>query len=124
MYFVAFNQNLAQTKKLLSLDLTRNQYTLLRELSVNEIAKNLPSYSNTKAKSELKKRHLQRLKKLARGHLKPNNLTILFPLLRLIVRDALIHNGYESKKTGHHSSRRVGKDSWRQEEYNSRDEEG
>lgn len=110
LYFVAHNSSVQQTKDVLILDITKEQYTLLRELAVNEIANNLPAYHTPKKKKELKSRGIIRLKRLAAGKLKQRNLGPLFPLLRIICQDVIVHHGLESKKAGHRSGGRMAED--------------
>ena len=110
LYFVAHNGCAQQTKDVLCLDLTKEQYTVLRELAVNELANNLPSYSTPKKKKELKTKNIVRLKKLAGGHLRHKNLAPLFPLLRLICSDAIAHHDLQGEKTRGGAARGLAED--------------
>ena len=111
LYFLAYNDNLRQARDVLTLDTTKEQYTLLRELAVNELANNLPAYHTPKRKKELKDKNLVRLKQLAKGILKYHNLGPLYPLIRIICQDTIIHHGIEGQKAGHRAGRRMAEDS-------------
>ena len=114
LYFLVNNENVQQTRDVLTLDATKHQYIVLRELAVNELANNIPAYTQPKRKKELKKKNLIRLKKLAQGTIKYQNLGALLPLLRLIIQDAIIHHGLKGKKTGHRTTRAMGEDDERE----------
>ena len=48
LHFLAHSKNMAQSKKILRQLLSKHQYTVLRELVINNLAGNLPTYSSTK----------------------------------------------------------------------------
>ena len=110
LYFLANNENTQQTRDVLTLDATKHQYIVLRELAINELANNIPGYTQPKIKKELKKKNLIRLKKLAQGVIKYRNLGGLLPLLRLIAQDAIIHHDLKGQKTGHRTRRPMAED--------------
>ena len=55
LHFLTHSKNIAQSKKILRQLLSKHQYTVLRELVINDLASNLPTYGSTKKKAELRK---------------------------------------------------------------------
>ena len=55
LHFLPHSKNIAQSKKNLRQLLSKHQYTVLRELVINDLAGNLPTYGSTKKKAELRK---------------------------------------------------------------------
>ena len=51
LHFLTHSQNIAQSKKILHQLLSKHQYTILRELVINDLASNLPTYGSTKKKA-------------------------------------------------------------------------
>lgn len=97
--FVANNPHPNQLKRFLCLDLIPEQYTVLKEIAVNELANNLPTYSGKKRKDHLKTVHIQRLRKLARGALKRTNLKGIIELVQILCRDVIAHHDLKGEKT-------------------------
>ena len=56
LHFLTHSRNIAQSKKCLRQLLSKHQYTILRELVINDLASNLPTYRSTKKKAKLLKR--------------------------------------------------------------------
>ena len=48
LHFLTHSKNIAQSKKILCQLLSKHQYTILRELVINDLASNLPTYGSTK----------------------------------------------------------------------------
>ena len=48
LYYIAYNKDEKQTKEFLCYFTNSMQYTLLRELVVNDLAENIPHYNTTK----------------------------------------------------------------------------
>ena len=48
LYYIAYNKDEKQTKEFLRYFTNSTQYTLLRELVVNDLAENIPDYNMTK----------------------------------------------------------------------------
>ena len=84
LHFHAHSKNIAQSKKCLCQLLSKHQYTVLRELVINDLASNLPTYGSTKKKAKLRKSLKKRLEHLARGQYHKDYLPILFPYLQLL----------------------------------------
>ena len=93
LHFLAHSKNIAQSKKLLHQLLSKHQNTVLRELVINDLAGNLPTYSSTKKKAELRKSLKKRLEHLARGQYHKDYLPILFPYLQLLTIHTLQFHG-------------------------------
>ena len=55
LHYLTHSKHIAQSKKILCQLLSKHQYTVLRELVVNNLAGNLPTYGSTKKKAELRK---------------------------------------------------------------------
>ena len=51
LHYIAYNKDEKQTKEFLRYLTNSMQYTLLRELVVNDLAKNIPDYNTTKIKN-------------------------------------------------------------------------
>ena len=92
--FLANNPNVEQTKHFMTQLLTHEQFLVLRELVVNELANNIPDFTHKRIKSELKHRLKTRMQRLARGELKKQNLHYLYPLLKILAHNALRHHGF------------------------------
>lgn len=88
LYFLAYNPDSSQTKKFLKSALNRDQYTVLREIAVNELANNLPDYSRG-SKEKVKRENIARLRRLAQGLLKKNNLVHIYNLLKILCTNVL-----------------------------------
>ena len=84
LHFLAHSKNIAQSKDFLHQLLSKHQYTVLRELVINGLAGNLPTYGSTKKKAKLRKSLKKRLEHLARGQYHKDYLPILFPYLQLL----------------------------------------
>ena len=67
--------------------------TILRELVINDLAGNLPTYGSTKKKAKLRKSLKKRLEHLARGQYHKDYLPILFPYLQLLTIHTLQFHG-------------------------------
>ena len=92
-YIFSHSKNVAQSKKFLHQLLSKHQYTILRELVINDLAGNLPTYSSTKKKAKLRKSLKKRLEHLARGQYHKDYLPILFPYLQLLTIHTLQFHG-------------------------------
>ena len=55
LHFLTHSKNIAQSKKILCQLLSKHQYIILRELVINDLADNLPTYGSNKKKAELRK---------------------------------------------------------------------
>ena len=84
LHFLTHSKNIAQSKNFLCQFLSKHQYTVLRELVINDLAGNLPTYRSTKKKAKLRKSLKKRLEHLARGQYHKDYLPILFPYLQLL----------------------------------------
>lgn len=84
LYFLAHNPHEVQNKKFLSSLLEPAQYTVLRELAVNELAGNIPPLNREKKKSSLIKTARVRLTKLAKGQLTKSNLHHILDLIKIL----------------------------------------
>ena len=65
------------------------QYTLLRELVVNDLAENIPDYNTKKIKNNLKKSMKYCIECLAHGELKKHNLHNIYPFIKILARNVL-----------------------------------
>ena len=91
--FLAFNDNQKQSKFLLKNLLTKDQYTVLREIVLNNRAHNIENGTRTwKLKKELEEKQKKRLLKLEKGELKKTNLLKIYPILRILAGLALKHH--------------------------------
>ena len=93
LHFLTHSKNIAQSKKILHQLLSKHQYTILRELVINDLASNLPTYGSTKKNAELRKSLKKRLEHLARGQYHKDYLPILFPYLQLLTFHTLRFHG-------------------------------
>ena len=93
LHFLAHSKNIAQSKTFLHQLLSKHQYTVLRELVINDLASNLPTYGSTKKKAKLRKSLKKRLEHLARGQYHKDYLPILFPYLQLLTIHTLQFHG-------------------------------
>ena len=84
LHFLTHSKTISQSKKFLHQLLSKHQYTVLRELVINDLASNLPTNSSTKKKAKLRKSLKKRLEHLARGQYHKDYLPILFPYLQLL----------------------------------------
>ena len=74
LYFLANNKCEKQTKHFLHYLTNSMQYTLLRELVVNNLMENIPDDNMKKIKNNLKKVMKNHIEHLAHGELKKHNL--------------------------------------------------
>ncbi len=74
LYFIAHNPHPQQTKKLLETLLLPEQYTVLREIAINDLANNLLAYGALKKKQGLRTELKACFQRLAQGVLKKRNL--------------------------------------------------
>ena len=93
LHFLTCSKSIAQSKTFLHQLLSKHQYTILRELVINNLASNLPTYSSTKKKAKLRKSLKKRLEHLARGQHHKDYLPILFPYLQLLAIHTLQFHG-------------------------------
>ena len=90
LHFLAHNPHDLQTKRLLKYFILPSQYAVLRELVVNDLARNLPAGGKRgKDREGLKVKFKHRLQKLARGQLHQDHLRRLLPYLRALAEDAI-----------------------------------
>ena len=89
LYFIAFNPHQKQTIQFLKYLILPEQYTVLQELAVNDLAKNIPEYTQKKRKSKLKKALKLPIQRLAEGKLKKEKIHRLYPILQLWAQHAL-----------------------------------
>ena len=68
------------------------QYTLLRELVVNDLAENIPDYNTTKIKNNFKKSMKYCIEHLAHGELKKHNLHNIYPFIKILAKNILRYN--------------------------------
>ena len=93
LHFLTHNKNIAQSKNFLCQLLSKYQYTVLRELVINDLASNLPTYDSTKKKAKLRKSLKKRLEHLTRGQYHKDYLPILFSYLQLLTIHTLQFHG-------------------------------
>ena len=93
LHFLTHSKNIAQSKNFLCQLLSKHQYTILRELVINDLACNLPTYGSIKKKAKLRKSLKKRLEHLARGQYHKDYLPILFPYLQLLAIHTLQFHG-------------------------------
>ena len=89
LYYIAYNKDEKQTKEFLRYFTNSTQYTLLRELVVNDLAENIPDYNTTKIKNNFKKSMKYRIKRLAHGELKTHNLHNIYPFKKILTKNVL-----------------------------------
>ena len=70
LYYIACNKDEKQTKEFLCYFTNPMQYTLLRELVVNDLAENIPDHNMKKIKNNFKKSMKYCIKCLAHRELK------------------------------------------------------
>lgn len=93
LHFLANHNDEDQTKMFLTRVITDDQLLLLRELVVNDLEGNIPSYSNKKTRNQLRHALKTRLHRFALGELKKQNVHYLYPLLKILAQNALRHHG-------------------------------
>lgn len=93
LYFLANNHHEKQTIQFLKYLLEPAQLTVLRELAVNDLAHNLPEYTQKKRKGELHKALRSRIRKLAQGELRKDQIHQLYPILKIWAQHALRYYG-------------------------------
>ena len=93
LHFLTHCKNIAQSKNFLRQLLSKHQYTVLKELVINDLAGNLPTYGSTKKKAKLRKSLKKRLEHLASGQYHKDYLPILFPYLQLLAIHTLRFHG-------------------------------
>ena len=79
LHFLTHSKNIAQSKNFLHQLLSKHQYTVLKELVINDLAGNLPTYGSTKKKAKLRKSLKKRLEHLARGQYHKTTCLSSFP---------------------------------------------
>ena len=89
LYYIAYNKDEKQTKEFLHYFTNSMQYTLLRELVVNDLAENIPDYNTTKIKNHFKKSMKYCIKRLAHGELKKHNLHNIYPFIEIHAKNVL-----------------------------------
>ena len=93
LHYLTHSKNIPQSKNNLRQLLSKHQYTILRELVVNDLAGNLPTYDSTKKKAELRKSLKRRLEHLAKGQYHKHYLPLLFLYLQLLAIYTLQFHG-------------------------------
>ena len=68
------------------------QYTLLRELVVNDLAENIPDYNMKIIKNNFKKTMKYCIKCLPHGELKKHNLHNIYPFIKILTKNILWYN--------------------------------
>ena len=89
LYYIAYNKDEKQTKEFLRYFTYSMQYTLLRELIVNDLAENIPDYNMTKIKNNFKKSMKYCIEHLACGELKKHNLHNIYPFIKILSKNVL-----------------------------------
>ena len=89
LYFIANNKDEKQTKQFLHYFTNSTQYTLLRELVVNDLAENIPDYNMKQILNNFKKSMKYHIKHLAHGELKKHNLHNIYPFIKILTRNVL-----------------------------------
>ena len=92
LYYIAYNKDEKQTKEFLHYFTNSTQYTLLRELVVNNLAENIPDYNMTKIKNNFKKSMKYCIEHLAHGELKKHNLHNIYPFIKILTKNVLQYN--------------------------------
>ena len=92
LYYIAYNKDEKQTKEFLCYFTNSMQYTLLRELVVNDLAENIPDYNTTKIKNNFKKSMKYHIEHLAHGELKKHNLHNIYPFIKILAKNVLRYN--------------------------------
>lgn len=93
LQFLIHNPHPQQTRQFLTRLLHRDQYRVLQELAVNDLAHNIPLYDYPKKKKQLSEENRIRIKTLAQGKLKPQHLHHLLPLIQIWARHSLAYYG-------------------------------
>ena len=89
LYFLAYNPHSKQSIHFLKYSLIPQQYKVLQELAVNDLAHNLPEYNQKKRKGQLHLALKIRIQRLAEGKLKREKLHHLYPIIQLWAQHAL-----------------------------------
>ena len=89
LYYIAYNKDEKQTKEFLCYFTNSMQYTLLRELVVNDLAENIPDYNTTKIKNNFKKSMKYHIERLAHGEFKKHNLHNIYPFIKILTKNVL-----------------------------------
>ena len=94
LHYLTHSKNIPQSKNCLRQLLSRNQYTVLRELVVNDLASNLPTYGSTQKKAKLRKSLKRRLEHLAKGQYQKHYLPMqtAFSLLFKLCKEPFFCN--------------------------------
>ena len=87
LYYIAYNKDEKQTKEFLCYFTNSMQYTLLRELVVNDLAENISDYNMTKIKNNFKMSMKYPIKHLAHGELKKHNLHNIYPFIKILTKN-------------------------------------
>ena len=87
LYFLGHNKHEKQMKKVLQYLVTPSQYMLLRELAINELARNLCIMDK---KTKLRRKLKNKLLSLANGKYKKQQLHLLYPILQLLAFDVML----------------------------------
>ena len=93
LHLLTHSKTIVQSKIFLHQLLSKHQYTVLRELVINDLASNLPTYGSNKKKAKLRKSLKKRLEHMARGQYHKDYLPILFPYLQLLAIHTLQFHG-------------------------------
>ena len=96
LYYIAYNKDEKQTKEFLRYFTNSTQYTLLRELVVNDLAENIPDYNTTKIKNNFKKSMKYHIERLAHGELKKLNLHNIYPFIKILTKYVLQYNDLQN----------------------------
>ena len=84
-----YNKDEKQTKEFLHYFTNSTQYTLLRELAVNDSEENIPDYNMKKIKNNFKKFMKYCIERLAHGELKKHNLHNIYPFIKILTKNVL-----------------------------------
>ena len=87
LQFLGHNKHKKQMKKVLQYLVTPSQYTLLRELTINELAGNLCIMDK---KTKLRKKFKNKLLSLANGKYKKQQLHLLYPILQELAFNVML----------------------------------
>lgn len=94
LYFIAKNPHEKQTLQFLRYLLLPEQFIVLRELAINDLAHNIPEYNQKKKKGQLHGTLKSFIRKLAQGELNRNNIHRLYPILKIWALHALQYYGF------------------------------
>lgn len=89
LYFLANNPHKKQIIYFLKYLLLPQQYTVIRELAVNDLADYLPEYTSKKKRSKLKLKLKNKINKLAKGDLHPEDIHRLYEIIPVWAADAI-----------------------------------